>query len=143
MTQRSVRPSFNPRLLAKGVAFALFLCPVGAAAAGGKTAAGVDSPFIAQSQVAATVMVSFRPAGMLQVDMGLLVPNQAQRARVTALQPILRSTWRRATQEFANSYFVPGRVPDAVLLGQRLQAATDQVLGPNVGRVMLASVLVR
>jgi hypothetical protein len=88
-------------------------------------------------------MVSFRPAGILQVDMGLYVPEQSKRARILAMQPILRNAWRRTTQEFTNSYYIRGRVPDAVLLGQRLQSATDEVLGAGQARVLLGSVLVR
>jgi hypothetical protein len=77
------------------------------------------------------------------VDVGILVTNPAQRARASALQPVLRNAWRSTTQEFANSYYIPGRVPDAVLLGQRLQATTDQVLGPGNARVLLIALIVR
>jgi hypothetical protein len=118
--------------------------PVSAYAAGGsaKGSSG-DSPFIAQTQIATSVLVSFRPVGVFQVDMGLYVTNQAERARILAMQPVLRNAWRRTTQEFTNSYYVRGRVPDAALLGQRLQAATDEVLGAGRARVLLASVVVR
>jgi hypothetical protein len=102
-----------------------------------------DSPFIGQTQIAATIIQSFRPAGVFQVDVGILVTNPAQRARASALQPVLRNAWRSTTQEFANSYYIPGRVPDAVLLGQRLQATTDQVLGPGNARVLLIALIVR
>lgn len=84
-----------------------------------------------------------RPVGVFQVDMGILVPNAAQRARAASVQPVLRDAWRRTVQEFANSYITLGRVPDAVLLGQRLQAATDRVLGSGTARVLLTSVIVR
>jgi hypothetical protein len=115
------------------------------AAGGGGAAKGSngDSPFIAQTQIATSVLVSFRPVGVFQVDMGLYVTNQSQRQRILAMQPVLRNAWRRTTQEFTNSYYVRGRVPDAVLLGQRLQAATDEVLGVGAARVLLASVVVR
>jgi hypothetical protein len=113
--------------------------------AAGKASKGPsgETAFIVQTQIASSVMVSFRPAGILQVDMGLYVPEASKRERILALQPVLRNAWRRTTQEFTNSYYVRGRVPDAVLLGQRLQAATDEVLGAGQARVMLASILVR
>jgi hypothetical protein len=123
---------------------ALAWLPNGAFAASGASKGGSgDTPFIAQTQIATSVLVSFRPVGIFQVDMGLYVPNQSQRARIISLQPVLRNAWRRTTQEFTNSYYVRGRVPDAVLLGQRLQAATDEVLGTDSARVLLASVVVR
>jgi flagellar basal body-associated protein FliL len=105
--------------------------------------AASDSPFVAQSQISVTMMRSMRPVGMLQADVGILVTNQAQRARATALTPVLRDTWRRTTQEFANSSVTEGRPPDAVLLGQRLQSATDQIIGPGVARVLFTSLIVR
>jgi hypothetical protein len=125
------------------IAAAAFTIPSGVYAAGGKSGGTSDSPFIGQTQIASSVVVSLRPVGLMQVDMGVYVPNASNRARVMALQPVLRNAWRRTTQEFTNSYFTPGRVPDAALLGQRLQAATDEVLGRGVGRVLLVSVLVR
>lgn len=111
--------------------------------AGDKSSGSGDSPFIGQTQIASSILVSLRAVGLMQVDLGLLVPDSSKRRRVLGLQPVLRSAWRRTVQEFTNNYFTPGRVPDALMLGQRLQAATDQIIGPNVGRVMLLSVLVR
>ena len=108
-----------------------------------KPASTGDSPFVGQTQIASSILVSLRAVGLMQVDLGLLVRDSSKRARVIGLQPVLRSAWRRTVQEFTNNYFTPGRVPDALMLGQRLQAATDQIIGPNVGRVMLLSVLVR
>jgi hypothetical protein len=112
-------------------------------AAGGAKASTSDSPYIGQSQIVSTVVRSFRAVGTLQVDMGIMVSNPAQRARATALRPVLRDTWRRTSQEFTNNFYTPGRVPDAALLAQRLQAATDQIIGPGTGRVILTSVIVR
>jgi hypothetical protein len=117
--------------------------PMPAHAAGSSKTEGRDSPFVGQTQIAATILQSFRPVGVFQVDMGILVTNPAQRTRAASLQPILRDAWRRTTQEFANSYLTLGRVPDAVLLGQRLQAATDQVMGAGNARLLLTSVVVR
>jgi hypothetical protein len=123
-------------------ALSLLSAPAHGAGKASKGPAG-EASFIVQSQIATSVLVSFRPAGVLQLDMGLYVPDASKRARVLALQPVLRNAWRRTTQEFTNNYYVRGRVPDAVLLGQRLQAATDEVLGAGQARVLLSSLIVR
>jgi hypothetical protein len=112
-------------------------------AAGPPKSKASDTPFVSQTQIAVTIVQASRPAGVFQADIGLLINDPEQRVRATALQPVLRDRWRRTTQEFANSFFVRGRVPDAVLLGQKLQTATDNVLGPGVARVLLASVIAR
>jgi hypothetical protein len=144
MTKPSPISLSKTTLLASIACFLAVGLPCAAhAAKGGSKGSTAESPFIAQTQIATSVLVSFRPAGVFQVDMGLLVPKQSERSRVLALQPVLRNAWRRTTQEFTNSYYTRGRVPDAVLLGQRLQAATDEVLGAGTARVLLASVVVR
>jgi hypothetical protein len=120
-----------------------WITPVAAIAAGSGKADSSDSPFIGQTQIAATRLQSLRTVGVFQVDMGILVANPAQRARTAAMQPVLRDAWRRTVQEFTNSYLVQGRVPDAVLLSQRLQTATDQIVGAGVARVLLVSVVAR
>lgn len=122
---------------------ATFVSPTAALAASAGKIEVRDSPFVVQTQLAATVMRLSRPIGILQVDVGALVANPAQRQRTDALKPVLRDAWRRTTQEFANRYYVPGRVPDAVLLGQRLQVTTDEVLGLGTARVLLTSLIVR
>jgi hypothetical protein len=55
----------------------------------------------------------------------------------------LRAAWRGTAQEFVNSFFIPGRVPDTQILGERMQAVTDRVVGPGIARVVLLSVIVR
>jgi hypothetical protein len=119
------------------------LQPATSMAAGNSKSQSSDSPFIGQTQIAATIMQLSRPVGVFQVDVGILVTNTVQRQRAVALMPVLRDAWRRTTQEFANRYLISGRVPDAVLLAQRLQAATDQVLGTGTARLLLISVIVR
>lgn len=122
---------------------AIFVSPTATFAAKASKTEVRDTPFVGQTQLAATVMRLSRPIGILQVDVGVLVTNSAQRQRADALKPVLRDAWRRTTQEFANRYYVPGRVPDAVLLGQRLQVAADEVLGRGTARVLLTSLIVR
>jgi hypothetical protein len=141
---RMIQLPVKRTLVSTALLCAFTLAPVSAlSAVGGSKGQTGESAFLAPTQIATSVLVSFRPAGIMQVDMGLYVPDQSKRARILAMQPVLRNAWRRTTQEFTNNYYVRGRVPDAVLLGQRLQAATDEVLGAGQARVMLASVLVR
>jgi hypothetical protein len=119
------------------------LTPATALAAPKKDTGTSESGLMAQSQVTASIMRSFRPVGMMQVDVALLVTDPKLQAKVTAARPMLQSAWRSTVQEFSTNYYSPGRVPDAVLLGQRLQAATDAALGTSGARVLLASVVVR
>ena len=119
-----------------------FAQPAAAAAPKAK-GGGNESGFMGSNQITASVMRHYRSVGIVQIDMGVVVANTAHRARAQAMGPILRDTWRTAAQEFTNSYMTPGKVPDAVILGQRMQAATDRILGAGVGKVVLLSLIAR
>ena len=107
------------------------------------TGSGNDSGFLGVNQVTSNVMQKFRSVGVLQVELGLVVPDEGRRDKTLATMPVLRAAWRSTTQEFANRFMLPGRVPDAVVLGQKLQAATDAILGVGVARLVLLSVIFR
>ena len=104
---------------------------------------GNEAGFLGSNQITASIMRQNRPSGIIQIDMGIVVSAIPQRERAQAATPALRAAWRGVAQEFVNSFFTPGRVPDAQILGQRLQAVTDRVVGSGIARVVLLSVIVR
>ncbi|AMS30458.1 MAG TPA: hypothetical protein DIU09_06920 [Hyphomonadaceae bacterium] len=104
---------------------------------------GNEAGFLGSNQITASIMRQFRPVGLMQIDMGIVVSAIPQRERAQAATPALRAAWRGVAQEFVNSFFIPGRVPDTQILGQRMQAVTDRVVGNGIARVVLLSVIVR
>ena len=104
---------------------------------------GTEAGFLGSNQITASIMRQYRPVGIIQIDMGIVVSAMPQRERAQAATPSLRAAWRGVAQEFVNSFFIPGRVPDTQILGQRMQAVTDRVVGPGIARVVLLSVIVR
>ncbi|MCE2890431.1 MAG: hypothetical protein ACK5XZ_06415 [Hyphomonadaceae bacterium] len=104
---------------------------------------GNEAGFLGSNQITASIMRQFRPVGLIQIDMGIVVGAIPKRERAQAATPALRAAWRGVAQEFVNSFFIPGRVPDTQILGQRMQAVTDRVVGPGIARVVLLSVIVR
>ena len=104
---------------------------------------GNEAGFLGSNQITATIMRQFRSVGLMQIDMGIVVSALPKRERAQAATPTLRAAWRGVAQEFVNSFFIPGRVPDTQILGQRMQAVTDRVVGPGIARVVLLSVIVR
>lgn len=114
----------------------------GNAKKGGK---GPDSPsgYSGQMQVTANVLVNNRPAGILQLDAGLYSEIPEVRTSLNAYGAMLRAAWRGTAQDFCNRFYTRGTVPDATLLANQLQAATDRVLGPRRARVMMVSLIVR
>jgi len=104
---------------------------------------GNEAGFLGSNQITATIMRQFRSVGLMQIDMGIVVSALPKRERAQAATPTLRAAWRGVAQGFVNSFFIPGRVPDTQILGQRMQAVTDRVVGPGIARVVLLSVIVR
>ncbi|GIU66722.1 hypothetical protein PsB1_0876 [Candidatus Phycosocius spiralis] len=104
---------------------------------------GNDSGFLGLSQITSNVMQKYRFVAVLQVQLAIVVAEFAKRDKAQASMPILQAEWRGTTQDFANRFIIPGRVPDAVILGQKLQAKTDAVLGAGVARLVLLSVILR
>jgi hypothetical protein len=104
---------------------------------------GNEAGFLGSNQITATIMRQFRSVGIMQIDMGIVVSAMPKREPVQAATPALRAAWRGVAQEFVNSFFIPGRVPDTQILGQRMQAVTDRVVGPGIAHVVLLSVIVR
>lgn len=104
---------------------------------------GNEAGFLGSNQITANIMRQNRPAGLVQIDIGIVVSAVSQRERAQAATPALRAAWRGVAQEFINSFLIPGRVPDTQILGQRMQAVTDRVIGPGIARVVLLSVIVR
>ena len=104
---------------------------------------GNEAGFLGSNQITANIMRQYRSVGLMQIDMGIVVSAMLKRERAQAATPALRAAWRGVAQEFVNSFFIPGRVPDTQMLGQRMQAVTDRVVGPGIARVVLLSVIVR
>jgi len=104
---------------------------------------GNEAGFLGSNQITASIMRQYRSVGIMQIDMGIVVSAMPQRERAQAATPALRAAWRGVAQEFVNSFFIPGRVPDTQILGQRMQAVTDRVVGSGIARVVLLSVIVR
>ena len=104
---------------------------------------GNEAGFLGSNQITASIMRQYRSVGIIQIDMGIVVGAMPQRERAQAATPALRAAWRGVAQEFVNSFFIPGRVPDTQILGQRMQAVTDRVVGPGIARVVLLSVIAR
>ena len=104
---------------------------------------GNEAGFLGSNQITASIMRQYRSVGIMQIDMGIVVSAMPKREQAQAATPALRAAWRGTAQEFVNSFFIPGRVPDTQILGERMQAVTDRVVGPGIARVVLLSVIVR
>lgn len=79
--------------------------------------------------------------GVMSVEAGVDVANEALRARAVQSVPRLRAAFNSVVQRNA-AVLLPGRAPNIDQLGRELQAAADQVMGRAGARVLLGTVMV-
>jgi flagellar basal body-associated protein FliL len=79
--------------------------------------------------------------GVLSVDCGLDVPNEALRTRAQQSLPRLRAAYVQVVQSYAAG-LASGQLPSPEYLGQSLQRQTDAILGKPGARVLLGSIVV-
>jgi flagellar basal body-associated protein FliL len=100
------------------------------------------SPYFIEFQGLATAVVDqARPAGMLQVEFGLEVPDEALHERATRLMPLLRAECAEALRTYAGDMYVFGTPPDAEEIGGLMQQRVDGALGASGAQVVLAMVI--
>ena len=110
-----------------------------ASAAERKKAGGLT--FVQMPPLAA---IAFRPdgrRGVLSVETGLDVKDDALRARVQAMTPRLRDAYVSAVQSYART-LGPGAPPNADWLAAQLQRETDRVVGKPGAKLLLGTILV-
>lgn len=79
--------------------------------------------------------------GVMSVDCGLDVPDEALRTRVQQSIPRLRAAFVQTVQTYAAG-LGEGAMPNADYLAQTLQRQTDTVLGKPGARLLLGSIVV-
>jgi flagellar basal body-associated protein FliL len=99
--------------------------------------------FVPVDPVYATVIDADRPVGMLLVEIGLDIPDEALREEATHAMPILRDYYVRSLTSFSASTVRPWRQPDVIVIADRLQRVTDKALKRKGARVLLAQVALR
>jgi len=134
-------------LLATALAAAPLAPTMPALASGGSADAtkklGGSASFLPIQAVAVTIMKNYRPAGVIQVDFGLEIPDDALRTRAQALAPVIRDAMHAATSTYLNTSYQVGQVPNADRLAAMLQSVADRQLGAGKTKLYLVSIVVR
>ena len=89
------------------------------------------------------IMDSDRPVGMLMVGVGIDIPDAKLRGEAVHAMPVLRDAFVRSMMSFSTTFVRPERQPDVAAIADRLQRATDRVLGRKGARLLLAQVAIR
>ncbi|CAN7487328.1 Tat pathway signal protein [Phenylobacterium sp. LjRoot225] len=114
--------------------------PAVAFAAEEKKKTGGDSYLPINNITAYTVRPGAR-RGVLTVECGLDIPDEALRERADLMLPRLRAAYVQVVQIYAGG-LPSGVAPNPDFLARNLQRSTDTVLGRAGARVLMGSVVV-
>jgi hypothetical protein len=102
---------------------------------------GGGETFIQLQTLTATVIRVDGRRGVMTVDAGIDVPDDALRERANESTPRLRAAYAQVLQIYATG-LPGGAVPNADYLSRQLQQQTDLVLGRPGARLLLGTILV-
>lgn len=123
------------------LAAVLALVPAVAAAAGGEKKKGGGVTFVQIKAVSATIMRRDGSRGVMTVECGVGVPNEALRAKANTVHPRLRDAYVGILQSYAGG-LPKATVPNADYLAGEMQKATDRVLGKAGGKFLIGTILI-
>ena len=123
------------------LAAVLSLVPAVASASGGEKKKGGGVTYVQIKAVSATIMRRDGSRGVITVECGVDVANEALRARANTVQPRLRDAYAGLLQSYAGG-LPKATVPDADYLAREMQKATDRGLGKTGGRFLIGTILI-
>ena len=128
------------RLLRFGIAAALLACAT-ATHAGEERKKGGGLSFTQFRALTATVVRPDGSRGVLSAEAGIDVPDAQLKARADLLGPRLRDAYVSLLTTYAAA-IPPGAPPNLDLLADRLQQATDRVVGRPGAKLLIGTVLI-
>lgn len=125
------------------LAVAALLLPKAVLASGAPKAKPAESDYIVPSQITGTIMNGNRPAGIIQVDLGIYTTDARLKTLLPQLKPVLISNWRAALQDYLGRFYRPGQVPDSQMLQGLMQKAIARQIGNANARVVIQAIIAR
>lgn len=101
---------------------------------------GGGQTFIQIATMTATIIRADQRRGVLTVETGVDVPDNALRTRAELSVPRLRAAYTQFLQTYATT-LTGGTPPDADYMARQLQRQTDTVLGKSGAKLLLGTIL--
>ncbi|RYF95680.1 MAG: hypothetical protein EON95_00440 [Caulobacteraceae bacterium] len=112
-----------------------------AMASGGEKKKGGGASFIQIQTLTASIMRRNGSRGVITMEVGIDVENEALRERANASTPRLRAAYTQVLQMYAAG--LPAAMPpDADYLALRCQRETDRLLGKPGAKLLIGTILV-
>jgi len=128
------------RLALAALALAPALAP-GVASAAAEKKKGGGASFIQIQTLTTSVIRRSGARGVMTMEIGVDVANDALRERAQASVPRIRAACAQTLQIYANGMPAAG-VPDADYLAGRMQADVNRVLGKAGAKLLIGTILI-
>ena len=100
-----------------------------------------DASYVIINAMNVSIIQDARVRGMLQIELGLDVPDDELRETAIQLAPRLQDAYLIALRHYTTNQLQLYHVPDANLIGDILQNVTTQVLGEEGAIVLLSQIM--
>ena len=100
-----------------------------------------DASYVIINAMNVSIIQNARVRGMLQIELGLDVPDDDLRETAIQLAPRLQDAYLIALRHYTTNQLTLYKVPDANLIGDILQKVTTQVLGEEGAIVLLSQIM--
>lgn len=128
------------RLLLSSLALAA-VPAIARAESGEKKKKSGGTSYLQMETVTATLIRADGHRGVLTVEVGLDVPDGAQRAKAVQILPRIRAAYVQSVQIYASG--LPGATaPNADYIARELQRQTDLAMGGPGAKLLLGTILV-
>ncbi len=97
--------------------------------------------FLPMPTLSSSVLQRYSTLGMIVVDMGIDVPDEALRTRAQLNAPRLRDALRSAVATYASVYYRDRTAPDPTQITRLMQQAVDRTLGASGAQVLLVNII--
>lgn len=123
------------------LAAALALLPVAGAASAAEKKAGGGVTYTAIKAISATILRRDGSRGVISVECGVDIADDALRNLAQISQPRLRAAWAEFVQTYVGG-LPKASVPDADYMARELQRLTDKVLGKKGAKFLIGTILI-
>jgi hypothetical protein len=131
----------NRRLALAALALIPVAAPAIASASGAEKKKGGGASYVQIQTLTASVIRRNGSRGVMTMETGVDVADEALRLRASESVPRLRAGFTQILQIYASGLPAAG-VPDADFLAQKFQRETDQILGRPGAKLLIGTILV-
>ena len=98
--------------------------------------------YVPVSPLQAPIMRAGRIYRQIRMNINLEATPGAAESRTRDMMPRLQTAYQKALLDYVQRRMRPRKAPDIAAIADRMQVATDRILGPDIARVRIDNVAI-